>query len=144
MGLISSPTGLLIGLLLLIGAAGAGFWHGIEFEDGQHARREVDRQNREALALAEFWKGQRAKVAAIGRRLADARADRDDYVRELRETRRNSHVALTVCPPDGGPARLTPDGVRAWNRGLALGVSGPDRAAWLDGANPPTDPPAGR
>jgi len=164
---MSLPAQLLVTVLLIIGAAAGGFYHGIEYQDGQQAQIDRARMEREAHAQAEFWEGQRKIVAKIGADLAREQQGRANDARAFRDKLRSLNGAsLIECPSTAQPAgnsadpgnrapsapaaadppvprsdgpRFSVDGVRNWNGALALGVEQADRAAWIDGANTGAD-----
>ena len=141
-------------LLALIGALAGSFLMGmheqtIRFE--AHAKVAQDAAIADAVKLLHAQREQNAKLSNLLDKERSQRAkDRRDFDRQLAAAAPLSEV---VCPgggaenrggtgpaPAGGTCRLSADGVRLWNNGLALGVDQAHRGQFADAANADAGP----
>ncbi len=149
---MSLAAKVLILALLAIGAALAGMWTGVSWEQGQEARRARAAERVYTQALLERAAKNRTDNAEVAHQLAVERAARRRDTLNYRERLKNARTILTAtCPqpagtiasaagPPAAPARITcgPDCIRLWNAALAQGLpaalGGPGADAGAGGA----------
>jgi hypothetical protein len=145
--------------LALVVAAAAGYFHGVKYEAGQEAEREVIARDQAAKLTAHNIEQDKKLAAQAQKTLDDERAarekDRQAFEEELKNAPRGTLVEKSCKnqpaggATDSGPVpqpgatgsaeadddRITAAAVRLWNDALSAGATVEERAGWLDAAN---------
>lgn len=139
-------------LLAIIAAAGAGLWYGADYEQGRIAQRDLTATIGAARRYADDTKKGQQTDARVSDGINRESAARDAQAKEQRNVLAGIRAAdLVQCPvaDTGGVAnpavaavaadppavRLSADGVREYNRALALGTLQAERAGWIADAD---------
>jgi hypothetical protein len=142
----------LVVALVIVAASVAGYFHGVEHEQGKQAKREraadieftkrlterVERERQEQAMVAASLEAERAARAkdaeSFNRRLANApRGKIIECPGAKKATPAEATAASTV--PEPVDPRLSALGNELWNRSLAAGTTAAERAGWLASAN---------
>lgn len=97
----------LVIVLLVTGAAGAGFMHGIEFQQGEEAKGRLDEADEARIAMLARWESDRRIVAGLVMLLDHERRMRDADSLQFEETLDASRGTFfeANCPPRNEPTR---------------------------------------